>query len=456
MDLKRRKMLYYFFALIFLVCGAYLITSTQGLVIDWNKLQLVKTGGIYLKFIPSDASVFVDGKQVDESPGILNRGILIDDLVPRKYHVAVRKEGMPQWEKDFIVTSGTITPASAIRLWNGTIPYERIATATIPYFFSAGNTIITKNDKGNLVSSEKELRGSTIFAGRSDSKWIVTQTANDQLFFVDAENPESAVNLQEIFNSLKIRQLELPGIVKIKNALIHPFSEEKVIVATEQSLYTVDMKKIMIEKLTTSTTTIDFLIARGGSVFGISKNGNVQGSNLILKNEFNFSIGTTTITEVAMDDSGSRIAFKDADTSLFLYERGMDSPVKIGAMVKTFSLSSDGKKVVWINGNRKTFVYYIEKDDGDLKLPEGSITQLSVPAAYIQKDTKVFWIPKFPAHAFIETNGVLVALETDPRGKTNTATLIGESRNIFLDDNMRLNVIKNDGSFFSLSIAEIK
>ncbi len=457
MNLKRRKLLYYFFALIFLVWGAYLIVSTQGFVFDWEKVRLVKTGGVYLKFIPSDAIVSLNGEAVRESPGILNRGVLIDDLIPDTYHVAIEKKGTVGWEKDLNVLSGIITSASNIRLWNISPTHELVATATTPYFSPVANGTVLKDEEGNLTVYGKQLRGDSVFAAKNDSKWIITETEKGHLFFTDTENPEGAINLYEIFNSLKTRQLELPGNVKIRHARIHPFSDEKVIIATEQSIYSIDLKRIMIEKMTLSTSTMDFLVIRGSTVFGISKDGFVQGTNLLLKNNFSFVMTTSTelISEISIDDSGSRIAFEDTEGSLFLYDRSAETLLRVGARAATFALSSDGTKLIWMNNDKKIFVYYAEKDDGDLKLPKGSVTEILVSNRYKLGDT-ILWIPAFDSHAFIKTNGSLLAVELDPRGTANTATIIENVHDIFLDDSARLNIIKKEGTVFSLFNVEIK
>lgn len=457
MNLKRRKLLYYFFALVFLVWGAYLIVSTQGFVFDWERIRLVKTGGIYLKFIPSDAIVSLNGEIVRESPGILNRGVLIDDLIPDIYHIAIERKGVTGWEKDLDVSSGIITSASNIRLWNTSLTHELIATATTPYFSPIANATVLKDENGHLTVYGKELRGDSVFAARHNSTWIVTETENGQLFFTDTQNPESAINLNEIFNSLKMRQLGLPGNVKIRHAQIHPFSEEKVVIATEQSIYSIDLKRILIEKMTLSTSTIDFLAMRGSTVFGISKDGFVQGTNLLLKNNFSFIMATSTalISEISIDDSGSRIAFKDTEESLFLYDRSAETLLHIGDHPATFALSPDGSKLIWINNNKKIFVYYAEKDDGDLKMPKGSVTEILAPNHYKPGDM-IFWIPPFDSHIFIKTKGALVAIELDPRGVANTATIIENAYDIFLDESARLNIIKKEGLLFSLFAIEIK
>ena len=48
MNLKTRRTLFYFFILIFVLAGAYLLATAQGLVLDFKNLKITGTGGLFL------------------------------------------------------------------------------------------------------------------------------------------------------------------------------------------------------------------------------------------------------------------------------------------------------------------------------------------------------------------------------------------------------------------------
>lgn len=438
MSLRKRKVIYYIFILIFVIWGSYLIMSTQGIVFDWKEMKMVRTGGIYLKFNPSDSLVFINGEKTEKSTGILNRGIVFDKLLPRTYHVSVRKDSYTPWEKDLNVEEGLFTAASVIKLWPEIPEKNEIATSTTKNIAIVSGGIVEKKDDGKLYSFGNELKGSSIFSSREDSNWIITEDKNKTLFFLNTKNPKTAINVREIFDSLRKRQLQTTENSSIQHALIHPFSDEKVIVVTEQSIYLLDLKKITVEKMTSATSTISRVIEKGNEIFGISVSGQVQGTNLLLLNSFVFDFGipSLVIDDIKLSESGTKFLFSDKEGKLFLYDRNLNVSKLIAEKIQSFETSPDGTKAIWIDTKKRVSVYYIEKDDGDLKFEKETISLLEIAPGEINKRTKIFWLTGFPSFVFFETSGKIMVSEIDPRGNTlNTATLTESLSNIFATKN---------------------
>ncbi|MBN2403427.1 MAG: hypothetical protein JXN64_13695 [Spirochaetes bacterium] len=83
---------------VFFIAIPILILFSLGYRLD-SRLRLVKTGGIYLADIGSDAIVMINGKNIEQS-GVFEKNILIRNLVPKIYYVRIEKDGFRPWKKN--------------------------------------------------------------------------------------------------------------------------------------------------------------------------------------------------------------------------------------------------------------------------------------------------------------------------------------------------------------------
>ncbi|MCL5795289.1 MAG: hypothetical protein M1338_02940, partial [Patescibacteria group bacterium] len=69
-------------AIVIIVVGTYLIIIANGYKINWQAKTLQKTGMIYLKSLPQDVNIFLDGKQVTQKTPAR-----IGNLLPKRYDI---------------------------------------------------------------------------------------------------------------------------------------------------------------------------------------------------------------------------------------------------------------------------------------------------------------------------------------------------------------------------------
>lgn len=450
MTLRKRRVIYYAFAAVFFMAGAYLIASAHGIVVDWDTMRIVKTGGIYLAFSPANATVFINGEATDKTTGILNRGVILDKLLPKTYHISVRKEGYGSWEKDLRVEEGLFTSAHSIRLWPEIPGREFIATSTTNDIIPIKSGFIERTEGEKLIFLGEEIRGTDVFASREGSDGIITESENGALFFLNAKNPKTAINIRELFDSLRLRQLGSPEDTPLRHAIIHPFSEEKIIVASDESIYTIDFKKIELEKIADATSSLSMLVETGNEVLGISSSGKITGANLFLKKPVSFDCGAVGPIQ-KFEAAGSKFFFTNENNQLFVFERESGSAKKIAENVQSFAPSPDGGKVAWIDSEKKVFVYYAEKDQGDLTFEKGTVSLLGIKPIEINKKTKLFWLPSFPSFIFLESSGKIMVSEIDPRGGTTNTATITEPLSDVLFTKEEIYVIEKEGDIFIIS-----
>ncbi|MEK7086903.1 MAG: hypothetical protein AAB935_01450, partial [Patescibacteria group bacterium] len=99
MQNKTRQIVFYFFVATFLMVSAYLLLTAYGFILDVNNFTLTKTGGLFLKFKPEDATLKINGKPRKFSAGLINQGVLIKNLVPHSYKITLSKKDFADWNK---------------------------------------------------------------------------------------------------------------------------------------------------------------------------------------------------------------------------------------------------------------------------------------------------------------------------------------------------------------------
>ena len=146
-----RKILFFVFFLIFLLGAPLMILYYQGYRFDFEKKSLTQTGGLFLKVIPKQAEIYLNGKLVKKTDFFFGSA-LIENLLPKKYLVEVKKNGYFSWKKDLEIKEREVTEAKNIVLFPKN-PNFSILTKDTPsgypnfWFSPDGKKMILKEDQ---------------------------------------------------------------------------------------------------------------------------------------------------------------------------------------------------------------------------------------------------------------------------------------------------------------------
>ncbi len=121
--------------LLFVFIAAFLITApivvlyTAGYRYNLETNRIVQTGLFYVTSLPKEATILVDGKERDETPGFVKR------VLPGNYTLEIQKEGYYSWSKDLPISSRETTFVEDVVLFLEAVPTnlisEDIITATV-------------------------------------------------------------------------------------------------------------------------------------------------------------------------------------------------------------------------------------------------------------------------------------------------------------------------------------
>lgn len=212
---KRRLLMVALFALFFILAPA-LVFYAYGWRFDFSKFQPVQVGGIFLKELPSGATVTLDNQTAKHRSKKFLTGTLIGNLLPENYLIKIEQSGYQTWGKNVNVESAFVTETQPIVLVPKKEPTQ---------FFQK-------------PISDFWINGSV----------LVYSTADGNLYLTKTGDLGSRTNLGLMFANLKERILNFPGFVPIVEVIARENPNEWSL-NTEKASYLLDFKRLSLELL---------------------------------------------------------------------------------------------------------------------------------------------------------------------------------------------------------------
>ncbi|RJQ32274.1 hypothetical protein C4572_01480 [Candidatus Parcubacteria bacterium] len=142
MSIKKRRITLLICVIIFLIAAPVAAMYSSGY--RFSPISgFYKTGGIYVSSPLSGSRIFVNNKE-EAKTGLLEEGVLLQNLKPGKYSVLAAKEGYWPWQKKLFVREQAVTEARAL--------------------------LVTKEPVGKLLFSAEEITQGKIWQNQQYSK----------------------------------------------------------------------------------------------------------------------------------------------------------------------------------------------------------------------------------------------------------------------------------------------
>ncbi|MDP3052802.1 MAG: hypothetical protein Q8N22_02520 [bacterium] len=409
MTKKTRKLILYCLVLgFFLAAGGFLFYS-----FGWSLnptandfFTFKKTGAVFLKIWPADAQIKINGKSYSPKRDMFGNGgsELIKGLLPGNYQIEILKENFGSWKKSLTVEAGLISGASKIFLFPKKIPTETVSRPEAEKFW--------------LTENKKE-------------------------------------EIKKIFNSLKQKQLKMPGEVPVTQIISYPFNTSKSIITTQKAVYILDRQNFSLEILTLNP--VKALVISNSEIAFFDWQDNLQIYNLDsrkITEKIPFKLLNET-EKIAFSKSNIRIALLDNKGNLFVYNRTqkelkqiIDADKEEG--IKDFKFSPDSKKIAALTRDGEIEIIFLEDYHQDFKITAGEKFKLNL--SINSKPLDFDWLPKILGHLIINYSDKIIAAEVDSRPPANWWVLgeniesfaFDKENNLyFLKDNQFLKVILN-------------
>ncbi len=476
MTRKGRTILFIFLLILFLLAAFLTVCYSLGWRFDWGAKKIVQPGIFYLKVWPKSVQIYLDGKSKKKTDFFFGSA-LIENLLPKKYDIEIKKEGFHDWRKTLEIKERQVTEAKNIVLIPENPDFKIITKGVKDFFFSpdekkiilkeeevnSGKTIwslklfeIDKNVKSQLINerdiSKKESVQLLGLKFSPDSKKILLELGlkeNIIYYLLEIDKAPSILTpldflgpeVEEVYFNPKNPQKLL--------ALLTPIKEESALASPDgkisEELSEIDLvnKKISPPLL---KNVISCLILDNDIYY-------FDTLGFIYKTNFSFNPGDKLNiipfplkkeTKYEITASNSHIFLEENDI-LYIFDEGKKSFQKIFEPVKNFKFSPDSKKLLYFN-DYEIWILFLEKITDSPQKEAGDQLFLT---RFSEKIDEVFW---YTNHYFIfNTGGKIKIAEIDDRDKINIVDLtnLKEPKIFWNQNNKKLYLLSEENLYTS-------
>lgn len=233
MTKRTRTTLFIFFVFLFLLAAPSVVFYSQGYRVDFGQKKVVQTGGLYFKVSPGKADVYLNGK-LEKTTSIITNSAYLENLLPQKYEIEIKKEGFYPWKKNLKVQEKEITEAKNIALFPKSPQFS-----VIDKFFPKISPLATSTDKNKIVESD----GYEIWVAflEKDEKVFLTRFSEkvDNIFWLNdyylAFSVGDKIKIAEIDARDALNIIDLAEFKEPKIAW--DYSSKKLYVLSEKKVY---------------------------------------------------------------------------------------------------------------------------------------------------------------------------------------------------------------------------
>ena len=151
MNKKTRTILFLACLLVFILITPLAVLYSQGYRVDLNPpegwIKISQAGGLFLKITPRQTDVYVDDKLIKRTDFFFG-SVLIENLLPKKHKITVKKQDYHGWEKTFEIKEKEVVEAKNIILFPEQINVNLLSDKTEKIWLSL--------DQKKIIALEKQ------------------------------------------------------------------------------------------------------------------------------------------------------------------------------------------------------------------------------------------------------------------------------------------------------------
>ncbi|MDO8436511.1 MAG: hypothetical protein Q7S82_04025 [bacterium] len=405
---KNRTILFFICAFLFFIVAPFFILYSQGYRLDLENKKLSQTGGFFFKVLPKQTEIYLDGKLVKKTDFFFGSA-LVENILPRKYKVEIKKEGYYSWEKSLAVKEKEVTEIKTAILFPQR-PNFNVLTKGVENFwlspdqkniiiYEKENNIwelklyeLDKNLKSQLISEKDiSLRGAELFnlEFSPDSKEIFLEAAaGEKIRYFSLQTDIIPSTLIETTPPL-ISNENILAYQKVNNALYyldnfgHLFKADTSLASKQK----INENPFPVQQET------DYKLKVFQSSIFLQENKNLYQFNPDSRT-FEKFFGETNNIKIS-PNSKKLVYFSDYEIwILYLQDEGMRE--KAGSKVFLMRLSEKIQNLNWLNSDYLIFntgdkIKISEVDERD-KVNIIDIAEYKNPEPFWSEDTKKLYI----------------------------------------------------------------
>jgi hypothetical protein len=370
MTLKSRRFVFYSLVAAFFIIGGGVIFYVSGWRIDLSTLAAKKVGAIFIRSLPRDTEIYLDGKAFKNKSWLLQNGTLIENLFPKNYELKLAYDGYEPWKENLSVAPSLVTEVKYAVL----IPKKtsEVATGTVKNFWLLGDNYLVQDEKNNLYLDSKKIGGGDAVGWTNNLQNILIY--NPENYSYSLYNTASG---NKIDVNTTLAKLGFNTKVKFK-ILVDEADKTKLIALEPKRVSLLDLNKNSLTSVYKATSTqvgdnapaSQFFIA-WADFNGANNTSSIKIYDKLLQRMLNgyqvFKGGNIKLEWI----DNNRLAVLQNDGSLYIYDASGNNSQKVADDVKSFEFTSDGTVLAALeNSALEIFFFSGEKDYYRFNLPE--------------------------------------------------------------------------------------
>ncbi len=427
MTKRQKTILFSVCAFLFLLSAAIIMFYSQGFRFDFEKKKITRTGAFYFKVLPKSTQVYLDD-QLKKKADFFFGSIFIENLLPKKYNIKIKKEGYFTWEKNLEIKEREVTEAKNIILIKESPNFLILIKGVEKFFFSPDEKKIilleTKetgwelklydlksNIKSHLIKSIDIAKGKVDFLDLNfspDSKKILLKVGLKEdlkYYLIDLDKtPATLTSLDFLGKALE-------------DISFHPKDAQKLFFLKEGKLAEADLIKKEV-----SPASLENVFAWrpfNSNIYYLEKSG------YLFKTDFSFG-GRERINEIVFplkDETKYEISvfpeffFLKENEDLYLLNPGTKSFEKFFEKAEELKNSPDFGKLVYCSDS-EIWVLFLKEQYGQ---PPKKTSEKLFLTRFSEKIGDIFWLS---SHYLIFNSGNKIKIaEIDERDRINLVDL---------------------------------
>lgn len=437
MSKKTRLIILLICVVLFLVLAPYIVLYSMGYRVDFVKIKITATGGIYVRAYPTASHVIIDSK-INTKPGMFANSVFVQNLLPKEHSVSIKKDGYHDYNKILPVQENQVTKLENILLIKQNIIFSQLSDKTNYFSVSADgrNILLARPATKSLgfeyfalsnLNQKKTYSLPLLNAKVSDIKW----SDNSSLALIKTQNL-SAISYY-IFDPAKTAQqiTALPFLDKNSQQIsFNPRDLKQLFYVENKTLYSLKNNQVasVIKNLITYKV-------NNGNILWLSSDGFLHQSDIsgkliqkitaektALSPNKNYQI--VIISGKTFLQENNALFFLDTDTKTFENFNAPTADYEI--------LSSPDSKNLLLKNSNEIYLYSFENKKYEKIFSGTNITDYQ----WLNNDYIVF-----------TADNKIIISEIDYRGNIN-AVILPETLNINSD---KIFFNRSDGKLYILT-----
>lgn len=434
---------------------------SQGYRIDWVNKRFTQTGAFYFKVLPKSAEVYLDGKLKKKTDFFSSA--FVENLLPRKYAVEIRKENYSTWKKYLEIKEKQVTELKNIVLIPQNLQFDILAEQAKDFFVAPDGKkiILIKAGGGNFTLKlfDAESRVETVLLEEKElQKYFATSKIKNSkielldldwsadskkiIFFASGAGTSKYFILEIDKTPANLISLDSLG-KEIEEINFHPLDAQKIFftqsvllekkVGKQNGLFVVDYKK-KETPLSVLNNFLAYSLSRG-NIFWLSTDGFLYKSDLAGKNQEKLNsdpLLPKKEKKIEFFTRENKILIKMGNV-LYFFDSNSQNFKKIFESIKSVEFPGDLKKIVFYNDS-EVWILFLEKME---EQPSKEYLEQLLIARFTEKINKVSWLT---SHYLIFNAGSKIKIgEIDERDQINIVDLkeIPDTQNLKIFYNQR-------------------